>query len=121
MRHFFTALAQVDTQQALHDAWVNTSPEVHVASGTTGFAAWFAGVNWAAVAAFLSVTVPLGFGLIVQCFKQISIAQIAIREAQIASDDRIAARRAAEQTAERVATISTIPGWVLVPDTAPSA
>jgi hypothetical protein len=117
MRHFLTAMAQVDTRSALHESWNNASPEVHVATWSTGFAAWFAGVNWAAVATFLTMAIPLAFGLVVQCFKQIRIAQIAIKEAQIASDDRIAARRAAE----RPTAVSTIPGRVLVPDVRPSA
>jgi hypothetical protein len=117
MRHVFTVLAQVDTQRALHDAWVNTSPEVHVASGTTGFAAWLSGVNWAAIAAFVSVVVPLGFGLLIQCYKQIRIAEIGIREAQIASDDRIAARRAAEHAPA----FSAVAGSVLVPERMPAS
>jgi hypothetical protein len=117
MRHFFQAVAQVDVKEALHESWRHQSPEMHLASGTAGFAAWWAGINWGAVAAALTFIIPLAWGLLMQCWKQTRVTQIAIREAQIASDDRIAARRAGERSTP----VSTIAGRILVPDARPSA
>ena len=94
MREFILAVAQVDAGQAFCDSWHTQTPEVHVATGGYGFAAWFSGINWAAVASFVAVAVPIAFGVLVQCYKQVRLAQIQIAEAQTASSDRIAARRA---------------------------
>jgi hypothetical protein len=115
MRHFLLAFAQIDPTEALHQTWTNSSPEVHVASAGTGFAAYLSGINWAAVGAFVAVAVPLGFGVIVQCFKQVRIAQIQLREEQIASDDRIAARRADAERARSTSAIIVAPASTTAP------
>lgn len=94
MRTLLLTLAQLDPTAALHDAWKAQNPEIHVASGGAGFAAWLSGLNWAAIASFIAVAVPLAFGVLMQCYKQIAFARIEIKERQLAAEDRIAARRA---------------------------
>ncbi|MHB8397316.1 MAG: hypothetical protein ACYDCI_00055 [Candidatus Limnocylindrales bacterium] len=95
-------LAQIDVGKALHDYWRTSSPEAHVAIGSTGFGAYLAGINWAAVVTFLGLSVPIAWGVVVQCWKQVKLARIQIQEAQLESDDRTTARRSAA-TAQRAA------------------
>ena len=99
MRHLIL-LAQIDPAKALHDSWRAASPEVHIGTGGTGLGAFFAGVNWLAVLAAVATVVPIAFGVVMQCFKQYQLAAISIKEAQVESDDRIAARRAGERPRE---------------------
>jgi hypothetical protein len=113
-----TLLAQIDPQKALHDYWRESNPEAHITIGSTGFGAWCAGVNWAAVLAFLGVAIPIVFGVVMQCYKQYRLNVIAIKEAQIDSDDRIATRR--RDAAARPILPSTLEARVLVPDARPS-
>ena len=108
-------LAQIDPQKALHDYWRESSPEAHITIGGTGFGAYLAGVNWAAIVGFLGVAIPIGFGVAMQCWKQFKLAALEVREAEIASDDRIAARRT-DAAAGRPLPSSVGPQRVLVPD-----
>lgn len=72
------ALLQIDLSRALHDAWHHTAPEPVLAIGGGGFAAWLSGINWAAVAAFLGVAVPLLGNCVVQVWKQYKVACLEI-------------------------------------------
>lgn len=66
--------------QALHDYWRGSSPELHIAVGSTGFGAWLAHVDWAAVFAFLGFAFVTLIGWGMQLYKQWKLIQLEIAE-----------------------------------------
>ena len=87
----------LDLARALRDHWRASEPELHLAVGGTGLAAWLASVDWAAVLAFTALAVTTIAGTGMQLYKQWKLIRLEVEERKREIQERAAAIRAVRE------------------------
>ena len=85
-------LAQLRPVDAFHASFRESPPEAHVAIGTAGFGAWLAHIDWASAIAFAGYVTMVVSGVVIQLWKQVSVARVQIQAAEQELADQAAAR-----------------------------